>query len=195
MPIRQGVRAHGVTLVELVIFIAIVSLGTAGILLVMNYTTQRSADPMLKQQALLIAESYLEEIVLQPFTDPSPPGVTQVCPTSLPYKEAIRASYDNICDYHNLADTSGAIDRLGNTVAGLTAYNISVSVTGAVGDATALGPTVSQVNNTGALRLLQVDVVVTHDDDPNFSLNLTGYRTNYNCGSTEVTGNPGCLAR
>ena len=191
MSIRRVACQRGVTLVELVIFIMIVSLGTAGILLVMNYTTQRSADPMVKQQALLIAESYLEEILLKSFVDPSTPAATVICPT----KESGRASYDNVCDYRNLADTSGAIDQLGNTVAGLTAYNISVSVTGAVGDATALGPTASVVNNTGALRVLQVDVVVTHDDDLNFSLNLTGYRTNYNCGSTEVTGNPDCLVR
>lgn len=192
MSIRRVARQRGVTLVELVIFIMIVSLGTAGILLVMNYTSQRSADPMVKQQALLIAESYLEEILLKPFVDPSVPAATQVCPT----KEAIRASYDNICDYHNLADTSGAIDQLGNTVTGLTAYNISVSVTGAVGDATALGPNASQVNNIGALRVLQVDVEVTHDDVPDFSLRLTGYRTNYNCGGTEVTGATNdCLAR
>lgn len=191
MSIRRVARQRGVTLVELVIFIMIVSLGTAGILLVMNYTTQHSADPMLKQQAILIAESYLEEILLKPFVDPSTPAATVICPT----KESGRASYDNVCDYHNLADTSGAIDQLGNTVAGLTAYNISVSVTGAVGDATALGPNASQVNNTGALRVLQVDVEVTHDDISDFSLRLTGYRTNYNCGGTEVTGNPDCLAR
>ena len=191
MSIRRVACQRGVTLVELVIFIMIVSLGTAGILLVMNYTTQHSADPMVKQQALLIAESYLEEILLKPFVDPSTPAATVICPT----KESGRALYDNVCDYHNLADTSGAIDQLGNTVAGLTAYNISVSVTGVVNDATALGPTASVVNNTGALRVLQVDVDVTHDDDSSFSMRLTGYRTNYNCGGTEVTDNPGCLAR
>ncbi|MBI3574818.1 MAG: prepilin-type N-terminal cleavage/methylation domain-containing protein [Gammaproteobacteria bacterium] len=192
MSIKRVARQRGVTLVELVIFIMIVSLGTAGILLVMNYTAQRSADPMVKQQALLIAESYLEEILLKSFVDPSTPATTVICPT----KESGRASYDNVCDYHNLADTSGAIDQLGNTVTGLTAYNISVSVTGAVGDATALGPTASAVTNTGALRVLQVDVEVTHDDQPGFNLRLTGYRTNYNCGSTESTGTTNdCLDR
>lgn len=181
----------GVTMVELVIFIMIVSFGVAGILVVMNYTSQRSADPMVRQQAILIAESYLEEILLKPFVDPPPPPATQVCPT----KESGRASYDNICDYHNLADTAGAIDQQGNAISGLTAYNISATVTGAVGDATALGPTASQVNNIGALRVLQVDVEVTHNAIPGFSLLMTGYRTNYNCGGTEATGNPGCLDR
>lgn len=174
-------------------YIAIVSIGVAGILSVMTYTSRHSADPMVQQQALLIAESYMEEILLKRFTDPTTsPATTQICPTP---EVGGRASYDNTCDYHNLSNTAGAVDQLGNTVAGLTAYNVSVSVTGAVGDATALGPTASQVNNTGALRVLRVDVEVTHDDDSNFSVRLTGYRTNYYCDATEITGNDGCLAR
>lgn len=198
MFVSNGKRRHagmaGVTLVEMVMYIAIVSIGVAGILSVMTYTTRYSADPMIEQQALLIAESYMEEILHKRFTDPSA-GVTQVCPTALPYKEASRASYDNVCDYHNLNDNVGAVDQLGNTITGLTAYNVSVSVTGDVGDALALGPTVSQITNTGALRVLRVDVEVTNDDVPDFTLRLTGYRTNYYCDTSEVTGNPGCLAR
>lgn len=182
---------RGVTLVELIMYIVIVSVGAAGILLVMNMTTRYSADPMVEQQALLIAESYMEEILLKRFTDPSA-GTTQICP--LP-EAGGRASFDNVCDYHNLNDSAGAVDQLGNTVSGLTAYNVSVTVTGDVGDALALGPTASQVTNTGALRVLRVDVEVTNDNVPDFRLLLTGYRTNYYCDTTEVTGDPGCLAR
>ncbi|TAM43937.1 MAG: pilus assembly protein MshD [Gammaproteobacteria bacterium] len=184
----------GVTLVEMVMYIAIVSIGVAGILSVMTYTTRYSADPMVEQQALLIAESYMEEILHKRFTDPTA-GATQVCPTALPYKEASRASYDNVCDYDNLNDSAGAVDQLGNTIAGLTAYNVSVSVTGNVGDALALGPTASQITNVGALRVLRVNVEVTHDDIPDFRLLLTGYRTNYYCDTTETTVPQGCLPR
>jgi len=185
-------RQFGVTLVELLMFIVIVSIGAAGILLVMNATTTRSADPMIEQQALLIAESYMEEILHKRFIDSEPVVATNICPSP---EGSGRASFDNVCDYHNLNDTAGAVDQLGGTVAGLTAYNVSVSVTGDVGDALALGPTVSQVTNTGALRVLRVEVTVTHDDAPDFRLVLTGYRANYYCDTSEVTGNPGCLAR
>lgn len=190
----NALSARGFTLVEMIMYIAIVSIGVAGILSVMTYTSRHSADPMIQQQALLIAESYMEEILLKRFTDPTGTA-TQICPTP---EVGGRASYDNTCDYHNLSNTAGAVDQLGNTVAGLTAYNVSVSVTGAVGDATALGPTASQTNNTGALRVLRVDVEVTHDDDSNFSVRLTGYRTNYYCGATEsqdLTGVNGCPPR
>lgn len=166
----------GVSLVELVMFIVVISVGVAGILSVMSYTTQRSADPMIRQQAILIAESYMEEILLKPFLDPSTPAATQVCPT----KEASRASYDNTCDYNGLLD-SGARDQQGNSISGLTAYNISVSVAGDA--AVALGPTASQIVNTlpNTIRVLRIDLTVTHSDIPDLQIPLTGYRTHYTC--------------
>ncbi len=168
--------ARGVTLVELVMSIVAISVGVAGILSVMSYTTQHSADPMIRQQALFIAESYMEEILLKPFLDPSSPAATQVCPT----KEASRAAYDNICDYNGLLD-NGVRDQQGNLISGLTAYNVSVSVTGDAG--VALGPTASQVVNTlpNTIRVLRIDLTVTHSDIPDLQIPLTGYRTHYSC--------------
>lgn len=180
-------RQTGATLVELVMFIVIVSVGAAGILAVMSSITQHSADPMLRQQAVLIAESYLEEILLKPFLDPSPPGATAVC--SAP--EATRAAYDNICDYDGLADNNGAVDQLGNSIAGLSAYNVAAEVIGDVGD----GTTLHDINNTtptAVLRVLRVEITVTHDNQPDLIARLTGYRTNYNCNTT---GDAGCKPR
>ena len=59
---------RGVTLVELIIFIVIVSSAVAGVLLTLNMATRSSADPMIQKQALAVAEALLEEIQLQPFT-------------------------------------------------------------------------------------------------------------------------------
>jgi len=189
---RSALGTCGVTLVELVLYIAVVSVGLAGILLVMNATTRHSADPMIQQQALLIAESYLEEILHKRFRDESPAPASTVCPAP---EVAGRAAYDNVCDYHNLNDSAGAVDQLGNVVTGLTAYNVSVTVTGVTGDATALGPAGNQVTNSGALRVLRVDVEVTHDDVPGFQMRLTGYRTNYYCSDTDTTLAQGCPPR
>ncbi len=61
-------RQHGISLIELIMFIVIVSVALAGILLVMNVTTKGSADPLIHKQALAIAESLLEEVELMPFT-------------------------------------------------------------------------------------------------------------------------------
>jgi MSHA pilin protein MshD len=59
---------RGVTLVELIIFIVIISSAVAGVLMTLDIAGRSSADPMIQKQALAIAEALLEEIQLQPFT-------------------------------------------------------------------------------------------------------------------------------
>ena len=56
-------RQKGLTLVELIAFIVIVSIGLTGILAVMNQTVRSSADPMARKQALSFAEAVLEEVM------------------------------------------------------------------------------------------------------------------------------------
>jgi MSHA pilin protein MshD len=75
---RQLVRAHaqaGISLIELIMFIVIVSVGVAGILSVLNVTTQKSTDPQIRKQMLAVAEALLEEVQSKPFTycDPNDP--------------------------------------------------------------------------------------------------------------------------
>jgi len=68
----------GISLVELIIFIIIVSVGVAGILSVMNVTVMHSAEPMLRKQAVAIAESLLEKSNSSPSTwcDPDDANAT-----------------------------------------------------------------------------------------------------------------------
>ena len=61
---------RGMTLIELVISIVIIGIAAAALYSAMASISGRSADPMLRQQSLAIAEAYLEEILLQSFTDP-----------------------------------------------------------------------------------------------------------------------------
>ena len=58
----------GLSLVELIMFIIIVSVGVAGILTVFNLTVQKSADPQVRRQMLAVAEALLEEAEFKPFT-------------------------------------------------------------------------------------------------------------------------------
>lgn len=59
---------RGVSLVELIIFIVVVSVAVVGVLAAINLGTRTSADPMVQKQALAAAEALLEEVQLQPFT-------------------------------------------------------------------------------------------------------------------------------
>lgn len=142
----------GVTLVELLVSIVIVSIAASGVLGVLSMTTAASADPMIRHQAAAIAEAYLEEIMLKPVADPD--GVDS---------EAARADYDDLDDYDGLAD-AGARDQFGAPIAGLANYNVTVSVAPSSG-----------LPSVPAADALRIDVVVSHTADINFV--LSGYRT------------------
>ena len=145
---------RGVTLVELIIAMVVISIALTGVLLVINYTTLHSADPVLRHQAIAIAEAYMEEICLKDFSDPDGGGV-----------EANRALFDDVADYNGLND-NGAVDQNGNAIAGLGNYTVGVAVINQQ-----FGPAGAQVNG------LRIDVTVT--DPAGESLTLTGFRADY----------------
>lgn len=60
------------TLIELIVFIVVVSVGLAGVMSVLNLTVMRSADPLVAKQAMAVADALLEEITLKNFCDPTP---------------------------------------------------------------------------------------------------------------------------
>ena len=59
------IRQSGVTLIELVIAIVIIAIAATAILGTFATTVGQSADPMIRHQAVAIAEAYLEEISLK----------------------------------------------------------------------------------------------------------------------------------
>ncbi len=146
-------RQAGISLVELILFIVIVSVGLAGILSVMNLTTRHSADPMVRKQALAAAESLMEEIALKNFSDPdgSEAGET-------------RPSFDDVDDYHGYS-SNGIRDINETPIGALADYQVSVAVTAAALGGIAAGE---------ALR-----ITVTVSGPGGESITLDGYRTNY----------------
>ena len=144
-------RQRGFTLIELVIFIVVVSAGMAGILSVMNAVGKTSVDPLVRKQAVSMADSILEEILLKRFSDPDDsPAVV----------EATRAEWDNVDDYHGKSNVDFA-----PLPAELASYVIGIAV---VDDTTTLGTVASK----------RVTVTITHSDTGE-AVRVTGYRTNY----------------
>jgi MSHA pilin protein MshD len=150
---RQNVL--GFTLIELIVAMVVISIAITGVLLAINYATSHSADPVLRHQAIAIAESYMEEICLKEIDDPD--GVDD---------ETERADYDDVDDYNGLSD-DGAANADGTDVVGLENYIVSVSVT-----TESFGPSGAEI--TEALR---IDVTVT--DPAGEELTLSGYRADY----------------
>lgn len=61
-------RQRGVSLLEMIMFLVIVSIALVGLLSTMNLTSQPGAQPIRTKQALMIAESLMEEVMLARFT-------------------------------------------------------------------------------------------------------------------------------
>ena len=127
---RRPALQRGISLVELIMFIVIVSVALAGILLVMDTVTKGSADPLIHKQSLAIAESLLEEVELMPFTycDPDDPTAATATSTTecsvriesagldavfAPYQAidetrySTTAPFDNVNDYHGCQMNTG----------------------------------------------------------------------------------------
>jgi MSHA pilin protein MshD len=175
-------KQRGTSLIELIMFIVIVSVALAGILLVMNVTTKGSADPLIHKQALAIAESLLEEVELMPFTfcDPDDPAATTATGTGgCATVEVIGVEndisrydtdfpFDNVSDYHGFTMNSGngGIRDITNTeVAVLSGYSASIEVSA------------SNLPNVTAGDSLLIKVTVTGLDG--MPIVVEGMRTRY----------------
>ena len=67
------------TLIDLIISITIVGIAVTGTLLSINRSVRSSADPLIAQQALIVAGAYLEEILLNDYYDPDLGALGGVC--------------------------------------------------------------------------------------------------------------------
>lgn len=152
---KRGARQRGFTLAELLLLIVVLSVGLTGILLVINTTTTHSADPMVRKQAMAIAESMMEEALLMPY---GPPDVGNWSGAAT---QANRTRFDDVLDYNGF-QTAG-IYRIedGSAIAGLEKYNLNVAVVPAT------------LNGVSGLA---ITVVVTGPIDTNYA--LTGYKFN-----------------
>ena len=134
-------RSAGFTLVELILLMVVFSIGLAGILIVINTSVSRSADPVLRKQAMAVAESMMEEITLMP-TTPGPGA-------------GARINFDDVNDYNGFA-TSGIYTINNVAVAGLGAYDLNVTVVAAtLGGAAGSQITVTVTGPMGTSYALQ----------------------------------------
>ena len=181
-------RPHGFTLVELVMFIAILGISAAGVLAAYDFTVRHSSDPVVRKQALAIAESLLEEVQQMPFTycDPDDPTVATASsaaacatpetagPEAGESRYSATTPFDNVNDYGAVISGSpgfsmNPIRDITNTVIpGLEAYTATVTVTDLPGNT---------LPGISAGDALLINVTVT--GPANVSVGIDSYRTRY----------------
>jgi MSHA pilin protein MshD len=192
---KDSNKQIGVTLIELVVFMVIVSVALVGVLKVLDITNRGSVDPLVRKQALSIAESLLLEIEQQPFTycDPDDANVSTAtsavaCTNSQDKGGAALTSpspnsesrysntdpFDNVADYGGFTMPGGGCTGIcspGDTtpLSGLTGYAVTVAIT----RAGAAAPFASLALD----EVLKISVRVT--GPANTDVTLTGYRVRY----------------
>ncbi|OIQ65985.1 hypothetical protein GALL_524510 [mine drainage metagenome] len=152
----RALLQHGMTLVELVMAIVIISIGLAGILAVFSSTVKSSADPMMRKQMLAIAEELMEEIASKPYA-PEPNAAPGGC---------ARNTFNDISDFDGYGTTGVICDADGNQIPALAGYSVGVAV---VADAAAF-------SSYGVTAASRITVTVTYQSQ---SISLISWRTNY----------------
>jgi len=119
----------GFTLIELIVFILIVSVAVVGILVVMSVTVKSSSDPVIRKQSLAMAEAILDEVLSREFANPVG-GYSETTPATC----ANRALYDDVDDYRCFDGTTDSKKIHGDSTLGstsipaLAAYRATVTV-------------------------------------------------------------------
>jgi len=197
---RQG----GFTLIELVFFIVIVSIAVAGITLVLNKVIRTGADPVVRKQALAIAESLLEEVELMPFTfcdpndanvsiaacpvvtascpsTPSQPGcattVQGIGPTGGETRYSLTTPFDNVGDYSGF-DTNTASPSGICDITG--SCNATLTNAGYRAQITVVQEAIGTLPVTESLR-----ITVTVTGPGGTTVTLDGYRARYAPNGTQ----------
>jgi MSHA pilin protein MshD len=201
MSTRTMRKVAGASMVELVIFIVVVSIAVVGILPVLNIGVKGSPYAMQRKQAIAIGESLLTEIEQQNFTycDPNDPqvltaasattGATACLGTSQDNNGGTLQSinypvgtpeargdpsnpYDNVADYAGYTESSGtATDINGNNP--ITGYTYVVNITRAGGGVAPFTTGIATVPGD----ILKIQVVVSYGGSN--SVSLVGYRFRY----------------
>lgn len=187
----ERARQRGVTLVELIMFIVIIGVALGGLLQVLSLAAKNSADPVRQKQALMLAESLLEEVQLSGFTycDPTDESADTAanwaaCSLKEEFGQGVGNEpvgprpYDNINDYVSAANTSEAAFDIGGFLSDASGARIDVN-----GYEAALTISPAVLNGIGAAGtsantdVLRITVEISYHGEK--LLALDAYRTRY----------------
>ena len=145
-------QKNGFTLIELIVFIVIVSVALTGLISVFNQSVINSSDPVVQIRALECAQAKMDEVLARKYADNTPVGGSPIVACAAIANDT---ALDDVGDYNFAAtDTSKS--------------NCSISVT-VVNAGDDLG-----IENTQARR-----ITVTAASDGGGQMTLSAYRVNF----------------
>lgn len=147
----------GVSLVEAIVFIVVISIALGALINVFSFSVLNSVDPVSRVRALEIAQAQMDEILARKFDENTPAGGVPACDSAAGVGclgIVPDGDFDDVGDYHGLSDNSNSY------------HTVSVSVTNAGTD---IGLAATRA------RLIAVSVTIPGGD----SLTISAYRVNF----------------
>ena len=205
----ENMKQKGISLIELVIFIVILSVALTGITLIYINTTRYSADPMVRIRSVELAQATLEEILLKAYdgnTDSGGgcvrfPSGSSRCPAGNPTATATfgadgaetRSTFNDVDDFHNIAYcgtggtadaacTSACIPMIDKSGASIATEYAGFAICIRVSFAGGAGAEINNVAPGTGNDVLANDakrIDVIVTDPLNSKINLSAYRLNF----------------
>ena len=149
----------GFTLIELIVFVVVISISLVALLGVFNQSSSTNVDPIIQTRALECAQAKLDEVLARRFDENTVVGGIPACGSAEPGAIACAgivadAGLDDVGDYHGHTDTT------------LDNCSISVTVVQAGAD---LGLSASQARR----------ITVVADSSGGGQTTLSAYRVNF----------------
>lgn len=171
-------RQQGLTMIELIIFILVVTIAVIGVLQVIALNTARSADPIRQKQALVIAEGLMNEIrsagmALCDISDAvnyGVPGATCAVPDNVGREGTGARPYDNVNDYVTAWNTATPYAADASNNAFPAGYVATVTIP---------NPATQTAPFPGVPASAALQVIVTVNYGGNNNVVLSTWRTRY----------------
>ncbi|GGY67928.1 MSHA biogenesis protein MshD [Cellvibrio zantedeschiae] len=100
---------RGVSLIELVIFLVVVSIATSALLATYANSAKNNADPIIKVRALELAQARLDEILALKYDANTPTGGIPACNSTgtgaMTCNNSPDSDLNDVDDFHNVSDT------------------------------------------------------------------------------------------
>lgn len=166
----RPVASRGFTLVELILVVVIFGVGVVGAVTAINQAVLRAGEPIVRKQALALAEAVLDEVIQRPFLqNPLTPAVDPTLDSSVTDTDAAsRTQPHEVDDYHGM-DMAVVRTIDGIVVPALAGYRVRVTVVD-----TAFGAGAAPVVPAGAAKLISVRVTGPAGTD----ITIQGFRVN-----------------
>lgn len=114
MRINDGPRKYsyfGASLIELIVFIVVISVSLVGIVSVFGQSISKSVDPILRITAIELAQAKLDEVLARKFDANTPTGGVPACGSAEPGAVACagiapNAAFDDVGDFDGQVDSA-----------------------------------------------------------------------------------------